>query len=53
MKSPEYDELIELLKARFEKNMYRHSGIAWADVQNRLEHNRDAVRSLRAMEASG
>lgn len=53
MKSPEFDELIELLKARFEKNMHRHSGIAWAAVQNKLEHNRDALRSLRAMEASG
>ena len=53
MKSSERDELIEVLKARFEKNMLRHSGIAWAAVQARLKRNLDALRSLRAMEASG
>ena len=53
MKARERDELIETLKARFEKNMHRHRGIAWADVQAGLERNPDALRSLRAMEASG
>ena len=53
MKSPEPDELIEILKARFEKNMHRHKGIAWAAVQAKLERNRNASKSLRAMEASG
>jgi hypothetical protein len=53
MKSPEPDELIEILKARFEKNMHRHKGIAWAAVQAKLERNRNALKSLRAMEASG
>jgi hypothetical protein len=53
MKSPERDELIEVLKARFEKNMGRHGGIAWAAVQAALKRNPDAARSLRAMEASG
>ena len=53
MKSRERDELIGTLKARFEKNMHRHRGIAWADVEARLERNPHALRSLRAMEASG
>lgn len=53
MKSSERDELIALLKARFEKNMYRHRGVAWAEVEARLEGNLNALRSLRAMEASG
>jgi hypothetical protein len=53
MKSPEPDELIEILKARFEKNMHRHRGIAWTAVQVKLERNRNASKSLRAMEASG
>ena len=53
MKSPEPDELIEILKARFEKNMHRHKGIAWTAVQAKLERNRNALKSLRAMEASG
>jgi hypothetical protein len=53
MKPSEPDELIEILKARFEKNMHRHRGIAWAAVQAKLERNRNASKSLRAMEASG
>ena len=53
MKAQERDELLRALKARFEKNMQRHGGIAWAEVQARLEGNADALRSLRAMENSG
>ena len=53
MKSPQRDEQIEILKARFEKNMHRHKGIAWAAVQARLERNPSALKVLRAMEASG
>ena len=35
--SPEQsDELLKVLKARFEKNMKRHKGIEWAKVQSRL-----------------
>jgi hypothetical protein len=33
--------------------MPRHEGIAWVDVQARLERIPDALRSLRAMEATG
>ncbi|APV48307.1 hypothetical protein BWI17_00585 [Betaproteobacteria bacterium GR16-43] len=47
------EELLQLLKARFEKNMHRHAGIAWPDVQARLEGNRDALKSLSGMEATG
>jgi hypothetical protein len=53
MKSPKRDELIEILKARFEKNVHRHRGIAWAAVQTRLERNLNALKSIRAMEESG
>jgi len=53
MKSPKPDDLIGTLQARFEKNMHRHRGIAWAAVQAKLERNSNALRSLRAMEASG
>ena len=53
MHSPGRDELIETLRARFEKNVHRHGGIAWAAVRARLERQPDALRSLRAMEASG
>lgn len=47
------DLLIGTLKARFEKHPRRHPGIAWADVQARLEGQRDAVRSLQDMEDTG
>src|SRR5829696_5181413 len=53
MKSVEHAELIEVLKARFEKNMHRHEGITWASVRARLEGNVNALKSLGAMEASG
>ncbi len=47
------DELLGTLKARFEKNMRRHKGIAWDDVQARLQKNAGALKSLAAMEESG
>lgn len=53
MKPRERDELLQTLKARFEKHMHRHQGIAWADVQARLERHPEALVALGAMEASG
>lgn len=53
MKKPERDELLQTLKARFSKNMHRHKGLGWADVEARLDRNPTALESLRAMEASG
>lgn len=53
MKAQERKELLQALKARFEKNMHRHAGIAWKDVQSRLESSPDALRSLQEMEATG
>ena len=53
MTTRDHDDLIGVLKARFEKHPHRHGGITWAAVQARLERNPDALRSLRAMEASG
>ena len=52
MKGSERDELFDVLQARFEKHAHRHPSLAWADVQARLERNPEALRSLRAMEAS-
>lgn len=42
--------LLDALKARFEKNMKRHKGIAWADVQAKLEANAGKLQSLLEME---
>jgi Protein of unknown function (DUF4256) len=53
MKAQERDELLQALKARFEKNMQRHVGTAWAQVRARLDGHPNALRSLRDMEATG
>ena len=53
MKAKEREELLRTLESRFEKNMHRHKGIAWVDVQTRLAGNSDALRSLHEMEATG
>jgi len=53
MNAQEREKLLQVLKARFEKNMRRHQDIAWEKVQARLEGNRGALRSLREMEATG
>ena len=50
MKSP---DLLRTLKARFDKNVHRHPGIGWSDVQVRLEANAAVLKSLEAMEATG
>lgn len=46
-------DLLNTLKARFEKNMQRHKGLAWAPVQARLEANGDKLWSLYEMERTG
>jgi len=45
--------LLETLKRRFERHPHRHRGIAWAEVQARLEGRAGAWKSLQQMEASG
>jgi hypothetical protein len=47
------DELLEVLKARFEANPDRHVGIAWAKVEARLKSHPDKLWSLREMEDTG
>ncbi len=47
------EELINLLKARFEKNMNLHEGIEWAKVQARLEADSGKLWSLSEMERTG
>ena len=45
-------ELLKTLKARFEKNMNRHKGIEWNNVEVRLNGS-DKLRSLYEMEQTG
>jgi hypothetical protein len=47
------EELLGLLKARFEKNKTRHKGLAWADVQTKLEAKTETLWSLNEMERTG
>src|SRR6266404_8989349 len=49
----EHEELLGALKARFEKNMNRHKGLAWAKVKAKLEANAEKLWSLNEMERSG
>ena len=52
--SPEQrEELLGTLKARFEKNMNRHKGLAWAAVQATLGAHAEKLRSLSEMEQTG
>jgi len=52
--SPEqHEELLSVLKARFEKNMNRHEGLEWAKVQTKLEANPERLWSLNEMERTG
>ncbi len=52
--SPEQEEeLIGILKARFEKNMNRHKGLEWDQIQAKLEANAEKLWSLNEMEKTG
>jgi Protein of unknown function (DUF4256) len=52
--SPEQrKELLGELKDRFEKNISRHKGLAWAQVQAKLEANPEKLWSLNEMERTG
>lgn len=53
LSSEEREELLQTLKARFEKNMSRHPGLEWAKVQAKLETNSEKLWSLYEMERTG
>lgn len=50
LSTEEKDSLLKILKTRFEKNMGRHPGIKWEEVQVRLENNPEKLWSLDQME---
>lgn len=52
--SPEQrEEILRVLRERFEKNVHRHEGLEWAKVQAKLENNPGKLRSLHEMERTG
>ena len=53
LSSIQREELLQALKARFEKNMNRHQSLEWAKVQARLEANAEKLWSLNEMQRTG
>ena len=47
------EQLLRALKARFQKNMNRHKGLDWPNVQARLEANTEKLWSLNELERTG
>lgn len=53
LSAKEIAELLNILKARFEKNRSRHKGIEWSKVQAKLDANANKIWSLNEMEKTG
>ncbi|MFZ0390417.1 MAG: DUF4256 domain-containing protein [Calditrichia bacterium] len=49
----EQEDLLGILKERFQKNMNRHKDIEWPDLQARLEANPEKLWPLSEMERTG
>jgi len=47
------EELLKVLKARFEENINRHKGIEWLKVEERLKKYKEKLWSLNEMERTG
>ncbi|ROR25810.1 uncharacterized protein DUF4256 [Mobilisporobacter senegalensis] len=47
------EEILKILKIRFEKNMDRHKELEWGEVQTKLENNPEKLWSLYEMERTG
>jgi hypothetical protein len=53
LSSEQRENLLNVLKARFEKNMDRHKSIDWVNVQAKLEANVEKLWPLNEMERTG
>ncbi|MCM3638824.1 DUF4256 domain-containing protein [Sporosarcina luteola] len=51
--SEQREQLLDVLKARFEKNIHRHGGLEWEKVQTKLAANPEKLWSLHEMERTG
>ncbi len=49
----QFQDLLGILKTRFEKNTNRHKGIAWANILTKLEADTEKLWSLNEMENTG
>ena len=53
LSNKQHQELLKTLQARFEKNVDRHKGLEWAQVQAKLEGSAENLWSLNEMERTG
>jgi len=53
LSSEQREQLLETLKARFEKNMLRHKSLEWTKVEAKLKANAEKLWSLNEMENTG
>ncbi|HUH18448.1 DUF4256 domain-containing protein [Albibacterium sp.] len=53
LSSEQREELLAVLKSRFEKNRIRHKGLEWSKIQTKLEANPEKLWSLDDMEITG
>ena len=53
LSSEQRGELFKTLQLRFEKNMNRHQGLEWPQIQAKLEAHPEKLSSLNAMESTG
>jgi hypothetical protein len=49
----QWEDLLHILKNRFEKNMNRHQGVDWVKVQAKLAASPEKLRALSEMEKTG
>lgn len=47
------NEIIGILKARFEDNMARHKGMEWEDVKRKIANDNEKLKVLFEMEVTG
>lgn len=53
LSADQQQELLTLLSARFEKNINRHKGLQWTDVQKKLKAAPEKLWSVNEMERTG
>lgn len=45
-----FEDLLKIVRDRFEKNKIRHQGLEWSKIQTKLEMNPQKLQSLHRME---
>jgi hypothetical protein len=53
LSAEQQEELMGILRARFEKHLNRHEGLEWVNVKQKLEAAADKLWSLHEMERTG